>query len=70
MKEEDMRVIGQCIYRAATDFENSADEIRARWRSSPRSILSTSKGMHHGAACRMTAAPFVHNRKDSAQECR
>ena len=30
MKEEDMRVIGQCIYRAATDFENSADEIRAQ----------------------------------------
>ena len=30
MKEEDMRVIGQCIYRAATDFENSADEIRAK----------------------------------------
>jgi len=30
MKEEDMRVIGQCIYRAATDFERSADEIRAQ----------------------------------------
>lgn len=30
MKEDDMRVIGQCIYRAATDFENSADDIRAQ----------------------------------------
>ena len=25
-----MRVIGQCIYRAATDFEKSADDIRAQ----------------------------------------
>ena len=30
MKEADMDVIGQCIYRAATDFENSADDIRAQ----------------------------------------
>ena len=30
MVEEDMRVIGQCIYRAATDFEKSADDIRAQ----------------------------------------
>ena len=30
MNEDDMRVIGQCIYRAATDFEASADEIRAQ----------------------------------------
>ncbi len=29
MKEEDMRVIGRCIYRAATDFEAAADEIRS-----------------------------------------
>ena len=30
MNEEDMRIIGQCIYRAATDFEASADDIRAQ----------------------------------------
>ena len=29
MKEEDMRVIGRCIYRAATEFETAADEIRS-----------------------------------------
>ncbi len=29
MKEEDMRVIGRCIYRAATEFEKAADEIRS-----------------------------------------
>ena len=28
MNEDDMRIIGQCIYRAATDFEASADDIR------------------------------------------
>ena len=28
MNEDDMRLIGQLIYKAATDFENSADEIR------------------------------------------
>ena len=30
MKEDDMRIIGQCIYRAATDFDAGADEIRAQ----------------------------------------
>ena len=30
MNEDDMRIIGQCIYRAATDFEASADDIRAQ----------------------------------------
>ncbi len=30
MNAEDMEVIGRCIYRAATDFENSADDIRAQ----------------------------------------
>ena len=28
MNEEDMRLIGKLIYRAATDFENAADDIR------------------------------------------
>ena len=28
MNEDDMRLIGKLIYKAATDFENSADEIR------------------------------------------
>jgi glycine hydroxymethyltransferase len=28
MNEDDMRLIGKLIYRAATDFENAADEIR------------------------------------------
>ena len=28
MNEDDMRLIGKLIYKAATDFENSAEEIR------------------------------------------
>ena len=30
LKEEDMDVIAECIYLAATDFEAKADEIRAK----------------------------------------
>ncbi|MCD8328544.1 MAG: serine hydroxymethyltransferase [Ruminococcus sp.] len=29
LKEDDMRIIAECIYLTATDFENKADEIRA-----------------------------------------
>ncbi|MCD7727945.1 MAG: serine hydroxymethyltransferase [Ruminococcus sp.] len=29
LKEDDMRIIADCIYLTATDFENKADEIRA-----------------------------------------
>ena len=29
LKEEDMDVIAECIYKTATDYENSADEVRA-----------------------------------------
>lgn len=30
LKEDDMEVIAECIYLTATDFENKADEIRAK----------------------------------------
>lgn len=29
LKEEDMEVIADCIYKTATDYENTADEVRA-----------------------------------------
>lgn len=29
LKEEDMEVIADCIYKAATDYENTAEEVRA-----------------------------------------
>ena len=30
MKPEDMAVIAECIYLTASDFENKADEVRAK----------------------------------------
>lgn len=29
LKEEDMEIIADCIYKTATDYENTADEVRA-----------------------------------------
>ncbi len=42
LKEDDMRVIGECIYLTAKDFESNKEKVRAWSTSSARSIRSTS----------------------------